>query len=130
MIMGIAKWMARKGAVGGTARWAAKMYHGVAMDAPDRTHEEIVRELIDIRYPSPSDRRTKDSVVSYLDTIKNGHGNRGSSPGLFQLVLSILTCEAGFAENTSKNQRMFMHIIKEELEKLNVPTSKIEHEKA
>jgi hypothetical protein len=128
--MGIAKLIARKGAVGGTARWAAKMYHGVIKDNPDWTHDEITRELIKIRYPSPNDRHIKESVISYNNTIREGHGNRGACLGLFQLVICILTCEAGFADNTSETQRMFMHIITEELEKLNVPKRIIEKEKA
>jgi hypothetical protein len=128
-MMGIMKWIARKGAVGGTARWAAKMYHGVIGDNPDWTHKEITLALIEIRYFLPNDLQIKESVISNYNMMKNGHGNRGAYPGLFQLVICILTCEAGFSENTSETQRMFMHIITEELEKLNVPTGIIEKEK-
>ncbi len=127
--MGITGWIARKGAVGSTARWAAKMYHGVIGDNPNWTHEKIIPALIEIRYPSPNDRQIKESVISYKNTIKNGPGTGGANLGLFHLVVCILTCEAGFSESTSETQRMFMHIIREELEKLNVPTSIIEKEK-
>ena len=43
--MGIAGWMARKGAVGGTARWAAKGYHALIRDNPDGTHFHLLMFL-------------------------------------------------------------------------------------
>lgn len=45
--------------------------------------------------------------------------------GLRGLVVSILTIEAGFTENTLDNQQMFMKIIDEELIKHGVPQNVI-----
>ena len=109
--MGIMKWMARKGAVGGTARWAAQGYAAFANQSPNIDAPDLYRALIAHRYaviPNP-----KQELFLL--------GIAGQFRGLRGLVVAILTVEAGFTENTPENQQMFMEIIDEELLNNGVP---------
>ena len=111
--MGMMKWMARKGAVGGTARWAAQGYVAFVNQNPNIETTDLYRSLIKHRYavmPNPEQE-------SFLLGIS------GQIRGLRGLVVSILTIEAGFTENTPENQQMFMAIIDEELLKHGIPQS-------
>ena len=123
--MGIAGWMARKGAVGGTARWAAKGYHALIREDPDCTHVGLLAALMEIRYSSTSDF---PRLLELLTTDpENSLLKAKCFPGLHRLVVCILTIEANFKDNSLKIQRMFEEIIREELLKNNVPKRIIEN---
>jgi len=109
--MGMMKWMARKGAVGGTARWAAQGYAVFVHQNPNIDASELYRTLIKHRYAVMPNPEQESFLLGIADQLK----------GLRGLVVAILTVEAGFTENTPENQRMFMEIIDEELLKNGVP---------
>lgn len=109
--MGMMKWMARKGAVGGTARWAAQGYAAFANQSPNIDTSDLYRTLIKHRYSVMPNPQQESFLLGIADQIR----------GLSGLVVAILTVEAGFTENTPENQQMFMEIIDEELLKNGVP---------
>ena len=108
--MGMMKYLARVGAVGGTARWAADTYRFYRQRhpaSPEWSEEAIFRLMIATRYqvmPNP-DIETRLLGIDY-----NGQG-------LVGLVIEILNCEADFANNTYEYQKMFISVIAEELQK-------------
>ena len=106
--MGITKWLARKGAVGGTARWAGNGYRFFRQRHPDPNQvsdNDIFRLMVRTRYPD--DPETLETMLDMAGTTK----------GLLGLVTLVLSVEAGFTENEWPVQRMFMDVIEEELEK-------------
>ncbi|NKI35593.1 hypothetical protein HFP89_10495 [Wenzhouxiangella sp. XN79A] len=105
------KWLARKGAVGGTARWAAQGYESLSTENPGISGPELYRALIHVRFTALPNADQEQFLMSIADQVI----------GLRGLVVAILTVEAGFTENTPQNQRMFMEIIDEELLKHGVP---------
>lgn len=109
--MGMMKWMARKGAVGGTARWAAQGYAAFVNQSPNIDASDLYRTLIKHRYTAMPNPEQESFLLSIADQIR----------GLRGLVVAILTVEAGFTENTPENQQMFMEIIDEELLNNGVP---------
>ena len=87
--MGIAGWMARKGAVGGTARWAAKGYHALIRDNPDGTHFHLLMFLTETRYSSATDSPLKKRLIDfgvrcYILCSCNGHVT------LFPTILAVI----------------------------------------
>ena len=126
--MGIAGWMARKGAVGGTAMWAAKGYHALIRDNPDGTHFHLLMFLTETRYSSATDSPLKKRLIDLITTDPENRLLKAKFfPGLHRFVVCILTIEAGFEENTLENQRMFEDVIREELLKNGVPKNIIEN---
>ena len=111
--MGIGRWFARKGNVGGTARWAGNAYWSIKKRVPDATVEQIMREIVSIRYRADSTNREREALLSIIDN--------GEMRGLAHLVTNILSIEAGFRSNTAENRFMFMDIIQEELAELRIP---------
>ena len=109
--MAIIRWLTKKGAVGGTARWAANGYHRVIAQHPDVSVEQVVEVLIRMRYQSASNPNIEVRVRSLVEV----------SPGLAGLVYSILVVEASFNENTASVQNMFNEVIIEELMNAGVP---------
>jgi hypothetical protein len=105
--MSVMKWMARKGNVGGTARWAADLYKRVVAENPDMHTIDIYKTMIRHRMrvlPNPS----QESLL--LDLTEEARGLRG-------LVVAILIVEAGYGENSPEHRREFSEVIEEELEK-------------
>lgn len=113
--MGFTEWMARKGNVGGTARWAAKGYKLIKSQNPTADQVEIYRLLIKHRYAALPNPRIESFILAMADKIN----------GLRGLVVIILDLEAGFTENTPQNQQMFMRIIVEELQKSGITLNEI-----
>jgi hypothetical protein len=111
--MGIMKWLARKGAVGSTARWAGNTYMSIHASNPNATLDEIMSQMVTARYRSPSDQHLRDSILTQVE--------KSQFSGLGALVVSILVYEAGFAENTAENRAMFADLINDELLKVGVP---------
>jgi len=110
-VMGMMKWMARKGNVGGTARWAAQGYAAFVNQNLNIETTDLYRSLIEDRFAIIPNSQHESFLLGIADQIR----------GLRGLVASILTVEAGFTENTPENQQMFMEIIEEELSKHGVP---------
>jgi hypothetical protein len=105
------KWVARKGVVGGTARWAAQGYKFFSSKDRNINGPQLYKALIQTRFAAMPNPQQEHFLMSIADNIK----------GLRGLVVAILTVEAGFTENTPENQHMFMEIIGEELIKHGVP---------
>jgi hypothetical protein len=113
--MSFQKWIARRFAVGGTARLFAKQYNWLKqnkykLDTPDKL---IYNDIIMMRFKYP---HTRD----LMQMVENG-----TITGLKDLVIEVLTIEAAFKENTFENQIMFSEVIEEELLKKNIPLSVI-----
>ncbi len=122
--MGLMKFAARKGAVGGTARWVADRFlEAIAHQLIDtkncQTSEGIQQEILKIvdvslqsRFYSDPSHPDKDSIMS--------HYKRVSGPGLAGFTVAILEIEADFGKNTPDYQNTFMEVIHEELVKKGV----------
>lgn len=115
--MGFGAWLARRGNVGGTARWAGNLYIKIKNQNSEATLDEIMSNLIKFRYSSESTSHVKEAFLKQIAL--------GKVHGLLHLVTNILSHEAGFTENTAENRSLFMDIIQEELEKLNIPPNDI-----
>lgn len=105
--MSIKKWIAKKGAVGGTARWAGKGYYALVTKDPNLTTSEICKELIRIRFADPS-------IVQPLTSL----ADKGHIRGLAHLVVNILDVEAGFSANPQENKSILLEVIFEELQNM------------
>ena len=112
--MGIGGFLARKGNIGGTARWAGKLYLSIKKKERNKNINEIMKSIVSIRYAGSQEENALNLII-----------DKGEMRGLQHLVTNILSIEAGFNENTQENRFMFMDIIREELEKLNIPDSDI-----
>ena len=115
--MSISKWLARKGNVGGTARWAGNAYWSIRKRKSDVSIEEVMREIVSVRYRSGSMQPAREALLSIIE--------KGEMRGLAHLVVNILSIEANFRENSAENRFMFMDVVQEELEKLKIPNGEI-----
>ena len=111
LAMGVMRWMARKGAVGGTARWAALGYHSYHAQAPEMETAHVIGLLLSARYGSGPSMPTLVEVSAHL----------GEAPGLHDLVVAILAVEAGYLDNTASVQGIFDDVIEQELLRAGVP---------
>lgn len=113
--MSFQKWIARRLAVGGTARLFAKQYIWLKQNKykPDTPDRLIYNDIIMMRFKYPNTR-------DLMQMVENG-----TIKGLKDLVIEVLTIEAAFKENTFENQIMFSEVIEEELLKKNIPLSVI-----
>jgi hypothetical protein len=111
--MSIGKWLARKGAVGGTARWVGTGYLSLKKQNPNASIDQLMLALVAMRYSSGSMNQAQETLVSIIQN--------GGMRGLAHLATNILGIEAGFNENTQENRYLFMDIIQEELLKLGIP---------
>ena len=108
--MGMMKYLARVGAVGGTARWAADTYKAYRLRhpaSPEWPEDAIYRLMIATRYQVMPNAAVEQHLL----------GIDYAGRGLLGLVIEVLTCEADFAKNTHDYQDMFMSVIVEELQK-------------
>ena len=116
--MGLMKFLARKGAVGGTARIIAKQYKHYRNLHPDKEEMKnpvIYRLIIMDRFKIMKNKNHEEVLMEKAWTMS----------GLKELVIEILTLEAGFLENTIDNQIMFEEIIEEELIKKGISKDEI-----
>ena len=112
--MGFKRWLARRGAVGGTARWAANGYRFFRQRHPDPkefSDNTLFRLMVVNRYKILPNPEAELFLLGFADGAR----------GLRALVAGILSVEAGFDENEESVQDMFMEIIEEELEKQGLP---------
>ena len=123
MVMG--KWMARKGAVGGTARFVAKAYrHSLENKLINPANkkglskgiQKVVITALDLRFSG------NDANPDYCEILES-FNNLSFTKGLGDFVLCILLVETNFSKNTPEYRAMFNEIIDEELEKGGVPES-------
>ncbi|MCL4836724.1 MAG: hypothetical protein KJ058_02000 [Thermoanaerobaculia bacterium] len=111
-------WIARRGAVGGTAKWAAAAYRRVRSLHPELEADgEVFLKMIEYRYQALGEARRRDRVLH----LAKGHGRAG----LRMLVAIVLGEEAGFFDNPPETQMQFFKIIEGELVKSGIPTSVI-----
>lgn len=113
--MNIPKWLARRGAVGGTARWSAKMYKSYREQYPDKNtvpDTEIYRLMIDQRYQLTPDSPNKKILLSSIERLN----------GLGGFTVHILTVEAGFSDHSPSVRSLFNEVIREEIEELGFPS--------
>lgn len=106
--MGLLKFMARLGAVGGTARIIAKQflfYKNLHKNNESITDLVIYRLIIQDRYTILKNQNYEDYLLKNAENFK----------GLRDLVVEILTLEAGFSKNDSETQQLFIDVIDEEL---------------
>lgn len=122
--MGLGKFFARKGAVGGTARWVADAFFGaLANDAFDFQNcsssegleaelDKIVQYALAVRFQTnPNNPDAQQIYQSY---------KRGAERGLLGFTIAILGVEAGYYKNTAANMLTFDEVILEELRKKHV----------
>ena len=110
--MGIKKTLARRGAVGSTARWAAKGYLSYVSSNPEASVLDVLRFLVAARY---------GDVPNGMESLIFELLDKDEIRGLLRLVLLVLSVEAGYTANTEKNKALFSDVIGEELESLSVP---------
>ena len=116
------RWSARRGAVGGTARLAAKFYHQCRKQSPAQPADldEVRRAILWFRYgPSApfGDPTLLGAFAAMSDTIEEH--------GLAHLVVLILAAEASYGENSADDQTTFLEVIVEELRKKGMPNEHI-----
>lgn len=113
--MGFKKWFVRIGAVGGTARWAAKLYKTFKKEYPGKGDKDIYKMMIKARFHYMPDPKAEQFLLAIADDLL----------GLRALVAVILDVEAGFTDNTPENQQLFLEVIDEELQKKGLSTKVI-----
>ena len=118
--MGFISRMARFGAVGGTARLAARTYHHVTKNNSNADMDTVGGTLIFIRYGRAMAHRPNGQKARTGEALTN-LGQNGEIRGLAHLTVLILVAEAGFAENDIRAQHEFMMTIIDELERKDVP---------
>lgn len=111
--MNISSWLARKGNVGGTARWVGKLYLSLMHENTSAPLTVVMSDIIKFRYAAKSSESIKNALLSNVES--------GELRGLAHLATNILTVEAGFQENSQENRFEFMKIIQEELRKFGIP---------
>ena len=115
--MGIKSWIARRGAVGGTARWAAKGYQSMKSNSLAMSVEDVMLGLVHSRYSAIPNNVAKSTLTSLI--------SEGQVNGLQHLVINILNIEAGFREASMEDRFLFMRVIEEELQAAGVPQEDI-----
>lgn len=105
--MGIWKWFARKGNIGGTARAVAKGWMVFKMRNPEMSPNNIAAAYIELRYGVTGEDKLFDNVIYSNDVTP------------FELSWSILKAENEDELDTLyNNETMFNEIIREEIERL------------
>jgi len=110
----IARWLARRGAVGGTARWAVNGYrffrsrHPKSDQFPDPT---IFRLMIADRLQTLPNARHEKYLLARCDQVD----------GLMGLVIEILKVEASLADNDVAFMVDIADVIWDELAKSKLP---------
>ncbi len=116
--MGLMKFIARRGAVGGTARIIGKQYKRLRQLHPNKDvvlESEIYKLIIKERFMLFSNKFEEELLL----------GKTYSMKGLVDLVREILGVEAGYYRNTFQNQILFESVIIEELQKQGINESEL-----
>lgn len=122
--MGFAKEIARRGAVGGTARWGATIYSAYSSHnqlGKINNQEELSQEIKNLAKYALQVRFNGDITCQDASSIWDSYSGNGKAFGFSGFIISVLAIEAGFYKNTRENISMFTEVIEEELEKAGVP---------
>jgi len=114
--MGFVKFISRWGAVGGTARWAARGYKFLRtqhVDSAKIIDADIFRLLLFERFRILRDDAKQSYLLSQCDTLQ----------GLVGLVVEILKVEADLHENRGDIISDFVEVIDEELKRQGIGAS-------
>ena len=117
--MGLGKYLARKGAIGGTARWVADAFWGAMgsniLDVANCSTQDGLEEEIDklVQF-ALAVRFQNNPTHHHANEIYNAYKS-GSDRGLVGFTIAILAVEAGYYKNTAANMAMFDEVIFEEL---------------
>lgn len=110
MALGLKRYVAKFGAVGGTARTIGNRfihYKNLFKDDPDETNETIFQKIVLERRNMPGGKNLEPLIYK-------------TYTGLASLVVAILEIEAGFSKNSYENQSEFLEVIEEELTLLGI----------
>lgn len=110
--MGLFTWFARKGVVGGTARWAGRNYLRIHRLNPQLSPNQVIVSLIDARYSVFNESEKRNLALQRI----------GKAEGLALLVVIILDIETRFSDCNAKATSLFYEVIYEELEKCGIPS--------
>jgi hypothetical protein len=104
--MGLGKWFARKGNVGGTARAVAKGWLTIKKQNPEMNAREIAEAYLDIRYGATGEAELAENVLFKYDVCP------------LELAWSILKAEnEGELVALYDNETSWKEIMHEEIEK-------------
>ena len=105
--MGIGKWLARKGNVGGTARAVANGWMALKKQNPEMNPNDIAEAYIDIRYGATGEEDLADKVMYRYEVTP------------IELSWSIFQAENEDERDTLyENEEPWKEIMREEIEKL------------
>lgn len=108
----LTKWLAKKGNVGGVARWATSGYTSLRQLAPEHlSDQDIFRSMIEIRYKTLPNEKYETYLISKSNDME----------GLMGLVIEVLKIETPFSETSQEAKNEFLDIIEEELVKSSLP---------
>ena len=118
--MGLLDTMARRGAVGGTARWAVFIYGELKKQDINLDLEGVVTSMLMLRYYNEAEANPSGSAGAILHVMMSMVDQK-MVRGLAHLVVLILVAEAGFMENRPRTQRRFVDVIAIELVANDIP---------
>ena len=116
------KAIARQGAAGGTARWAAHLYHRWVRLTPEDPLclRSLLTALIATRYDVHALVRSgggSPGIRAALGALDDA----GRIRGLCHAVVLILTAEGDYAGRPAEEQEMLVEVVGEELTAMGVP---------
>jgi hypothetical protein len=106
------KWMLRKGAVGGTVKWVVNGYIAWHQKDSSLSLEEIIQKLIEARCSVMHNKDEFETLLAISDPMKGLHG----------LVMSLLSTEASYLENTPQGKVIILDVVYKELIKSGLPS--------
>lgn len=112
--------VARRGAVGGTARWAAKIYDECAEGTEELELDRLCATLVTSRYDFEATLRPDGSALQ-IRTVLGAMGDAGEIRSICHVVVLILAAEAGLSDNHPKAQVDLVDVVASELLAKGVP---------
>tara|TARA_B100000242_G_C43001318_1_gene465199 strand:+ start:125 stop:496 length:372 start_codon:yes stop_codon:yes gene_type:complete len=113
------KFLARRGSIGGTARWVAKCFlasaHLIDLDKIEKYGRSAVKDELQKIVDLSLKIRSTSMPIGEIEEINRLY--QRLSPGLVNFTVAILQVEAGFFNSSEKDQDMFAEVIREELVK-------------
>src|SRR5690606_11419704 len=100
--MGLKRFLARSGTVGGTARWAGELYLKLKKQDLGADITDVMKQLLEWRYDSPSSTARKKAMIKLVDS--------GRVFGLAHLITNILTIEARYRDCSQRDRFLFMEV--------------------
>ena len=123
--MSFLSFIARRGAVGSAARWAASMYREAMKQDPSLDLEDIVASAVIVRYSlgaraHPTGRAAK-TLTCFVKLLEDRTTMHRTMRSMTHFVVLILVAEAGFLDNALDVQGTFVEVIADELARKGVP---------